>query len=278
MLIRVEHQTTYRYDRAPRLVIQALRKTPRSCASQHVRRWRINADADVRIHQSEDAFGNIMHALYTDGPVEALSVTVSGEVETSDTAGALEGWPERQPELVFLRTTPLTEPGEAIRSFADPLRRKDRLDLLHGLMSSIHAQIAFDAGATDVSHSAQEAFELGRGVCQDHTHIFLAAARWLGVPARYVSGHLRRRDGEAGQEAAHAWAEAKVEGLGWVGFDAANGVCPDANYVRVASALDYLGAAPVRGASYGGQGERLSVSLQVDSPPAASPPPSQLQQ
>lgn len=267
MLIRVDYATCYHYDRAPRFVVQVLRKTPRACSSQHVRRWRINADADVRIRQGEDAFGNITHALYTDGPVESLSVTVSGEVETSTSAGMLDGWPERQPPLVFLRSTPLTQADDATRSFASELPGRDQLDMLHALMAAIHTRIAFDTAVTDVSHSAQEAFALSRGVCQDHTHIFLAAARWLGVPARYVSGHLRRTDGEAEQEAAHAWAEALVEGLGWVGFDAANGICPDENYVRVASALDYLGAAPVRGASYGGQGERLTVSLQVRGQP-----------
>ncbi len=269
MLIRVDHATRYRYDRAPRFVIQVLRKTPRSCDRQHVRRWRIDTDVDARIRQSEDAFGNIIHAIYTEKPVDSLTVSVSGEVETGDSSGLLDGWPERQPPLVYLRTTPLTAPDEAIRQFAAEIAGGDRLDMLHALMSAIHARIGFDTGATGVAHTAAEAFALGRGVCQDHAHVFVAAARCLGVPARYVSGHLRRADGETEQEAAHAWAEALVDGLGWVGFDAANGVCPDESYVRIASALDYLGAAPVRGASYGGLGERMSVSLQVRSHPQA---------
>jgi len=74
---------------------------------------------------------------------------------------------------------------------------------------------------------------------------------------------LLRRDGNDDQEAAHAWAEAWVEGLGWVGFDPANGICATERYVRVATGLDYLGAAPVRGASYGGSGERMAVRLSV---------------
>lgn len=267
MLIRIDHATMYQYDRAARFVVQVLRKTPRSLGSQQVRRWRIDADVDARIRQSEDAFGNIIHALYTERPVDSLTVSVCGEVETGDTGGALDGWPERQPPLVYLRTTPLTLADEAIREFALEHAGADRLDMLHALMGAVRARIGFDTGATGVAHTAAEAFALGRGVCQDHAHIFLAAARFLGVPARYVSGHLRRADGEAEQDAAHAWAEALVDGLGWVGFDAANGVCPDDSYVRIASALDYLGAAPVRGASYGGLGERMSVSLQVRSHP-----------
>jgi transglutaminase-like putative cysteine protease len=100
-------------------------------------------------------------------------------------------------------------------------------------------------------------------VCQDLAHIFIASARAMGLPARYVSGHLARSDGQIDQEAAHAWCEAYVEDLGWVGFDPANGVCPTEAYVRVAIGLDYLGAAPVRGSRYGGDGERLDVRLRV---------------
>ena len=118
-------------------------------------------------------------------------------------------------------------------------------------------------GATSAAHSAADAFRLRRGVCQDHAQIFIACARRLGAPARYVSGHLSRSDGVYEQEAAHAWAEAYVEDLGWVGFDPANGVCPTDHYVRVAVGLDALGAAPIRGASYGGGAESLSVALHV---------------
>ena len=129
-------------------------------------------------------------------------------------------------------------------------------------MTAIHGSVAFEVGVTTPTHTAAEVLALGRGVCQDHAHVFIACARQMGVPARYVSGHLLRQDTEH-QEAAHAWAEAWIEDLGWVGFDPANGVCPTERYVRVAAGLDYLGAAPVRGASYGGGGERLAVRLAV---------------
>jgi transglutaminase-like putative cysteine protease len=85
----------------------------------------------------------------------------------------------------------------------------------------------------------------------------------MGAPARYVSGHLARDDGQIDQEAAHAWCEAYVQDLGWVGFDPANGICPSQSHVRVAIGLDYLGAAPVRGSRYGGGGEQLDVRLRV---------------
>ena len=117
----------------------------------------------------------------------------------------------------------------------------------------------------------------GHGVCQDFAHVFIAAARHLGHPARYVGGYLFQpalshwqSQGSAGQtqstdaqDAGHAWAEALVPHLGWVGFDPANGISPTDAYVRVAVGLDYLGAAPVRGTRYGGGGESLAVKVIV---------------
>src|SRR5690606_33159414 len=123
------------------------------------------------------------------------------------------------------------------------------------LLSAIHRDIACEADpvppSTAVTTTAAQAFGLKRGVCQDLTHIFLAAARAMGTPARYVSGHLYRAEGSAGQAAGHApghaWAEAHVPGLGWIGFDPAGGLCTTEAHVRVAIGLDHLGAAPVRG-------------------------------
>lgn len=263
MRIRIEHATTYSYDRAARFIIQSLRLTPRSCDGQQITRWRIETDVDARLRPSEDAFGNIVHALYTEQPTETLTVRVSGEAETTDTNGVLGGWPERLSPLVFLRSTDLTRCDAALIDFAEEFRDGAVLDRLHRLMGAVHERIAFQVGVTSADHTAAQAFAEGKGVCQDHAHVFIAAARRLGIPARYVSGHMVRLDGLDDQEAAHAWAEAYVEGLGWTGFDAANGVCPTDAYVRVASGLDYLGAAPVRGTSYGGAGERLTVRLNV---------------
>jgi len=99
-------------------------------------------------------------------------------------------------------------------------------------------------------------------VCQDHSHIFIACAREMGMPARYVSGYLMI-DGATAQDAMHAWAEAHVDALGWVGFDVSNAISPDARYVRVATGLDYADASPVSGTRVGGTGERLEVRIDV---------------
>lgn len=263
MRIRIDHATTYAYDRAARFIIQTLRLTPRSSEAQQVRNWRVETDVDARLRQSEDAFGNIVHTLYTEQPTQTLTVRVSGEVVTTDTAGVVPAGQETLPPLVFLRDTALTRRDKLISVFASEFSAHPPLERLHRLMAGIHGSVAFEVGVTTPTHTAAEVLALGRGVCQDHAHVFIACARQMGMHARYVSGHMLRSDGQDDQEAGHAWAEALIPDLGWVGFDPANGICSTDRYVRVAVGLDYLGAAPVRGASYGGGGERLAVRLNV---------------
>ncbi len=263
MRIRIDHSTRYAYQAKARFILQVLRLTPRSCESLQVRDWRIETDVDTRLRRSEDSFGNIVHTLYTERPTTGLTIRVTGEVSTVETGGVFRGPPEKLSPIVFLRSTPLTHADEALREFAAGVAEGPALDRLHRLNAAIQETVKFEVGATSATHTAAEAFAIRRGVCQDHTQIFVACARRLGIPARYISGHLNRSDGQTDQDAAHAWAEAWVEDLGWVGFDAANGVSPTENYVRVACGLDALGASPIRGTSYGGGSESLTVSLNV---------------
>ena len=266
MLIRIAYLTTYNYDRPAKTVVQQLRLTPRPHDGQHITRWRVEIDADGRLRPGEDALGNVSHSLFVAGPVSRLTVTVIGEVETSDTGGIVRGAIERFPEMVFLRGSGLTHCDAALGAFADEVAAKagaNTLNRLHDLMGAVNQGVAFDKTATTSTATAAQAFALKKGVCQDLTHVFITAARRMGIPARYVSGHLVRTDGDTEQEAAHAWAEAFVPGLGWVAFDPTNDLCATDAYVRVAVGLDYLGAAPVRGSRYGGGEERLDVKLRV---------------
>ena len=266
MRIRISHATTYRYETSPTAVTQMLRLTPRNHDGQYVAAWRLGLSEDCELHQHEDAFGNITHSFTADGPLRELSIAVDGEVETQDTGGVVAGTIERFPSALFMRETSLTEADAAIVGFAEAVRSaapKDTLRMLHELLREVHREVVYDTDQTHVATTAAEAFKLRRGVCQDLTHIFIAAARQLGVPARYVSGHFYRADGVTAQEAGHAWAEAYVENLGWVGFDPANAICITEAHVRVAIGLDYLGAAPVRGTRYGGGGETMTVAVQV---------------
>jgi transglutaminase-like putative cysteine protease len=178
----------------------------------------------------------------------------------------VRGTVERFPPSLYLRETALTSPDADIAGFAAASRDAvggDVLKLLHGMLERLHDDMTYDTDPTHSATSAAEAFALKRGVCQDFTHVFIAASRSLGVPARYVGGYFHREDGVREQDAGHAWAEAFVPELGWVAFDPANGICATDAYVRVAVGLDHLGAAPLRGTRYGGAGEVLSVKVRV---------------
>jgi transglutaminase-like putative cysteine protease len=203
--------------------------------------------------------------LYVDSPTSSLSITVAGRVMTEDKHGVVQGLPYDLPPGVFRRPTPLTAAGPAIDALAAPLRkgRGSTLERLHGLAGRLQNTIRFDTEATEVETTAEQAAAAGHGVCQDFTHMFIAACRAAGLPARYVSGHLFRRDGQHLQEAAHAWVEAWVEDLGWVAFDAVNGISTDDAYIRIACGLDYRDAAPIAGARAGGGEEQLSVEVRV---------------
>ncbi len=265
MRIQISHLTNYRYDAPAASVIHMLRLTPRNHDGQYVARWRIDVSTDCRLDQHEDAFGNITHVFTADGPLTELAVAVQGEVETRDTQGIVRGVVERFPPNFYLRETALTTPDVNIAGFAaagNDAVSGDVLNLLHVMLARLHARVSHHSGAP-TTMTAAEAFARRRGGCADFAHIFIAAARTLGIPARYVAGYVPD-GGTSEQGNGHAWAEAFVPELGWVGFDAANGVCATDAHVRVAVGLDSLGAAPLRGTRYGGTGEQVSAKVRVE--------------
>ena len=265
MRLRLRHATNYDYAEPARGAIQVLRLTPRNHATQFVRRWRVEIDADCRLERDEDAYGNITHIFSIDGPIERMRILVDGEIDTSASAGVVRGSLERFPLSYWTSETPLTAPGEGLREFASDLSAQEGGDpfaFLHRLNSAIFENFAFLPGATDTATRAEEVFQHRSGVCQDFAQVFLAAARQMGIPARYVSGYFLRTDTDQ-QQAGHAWAEAHIAGIGWVGFDPAHGLCADERYIRLATGRDYLEAAPIRGSRLGGQGESLSVLVSL---------------
>lgn len=266
MRIHVRHETLYRYDAPAKSAIQLLRLTPRNHDSQYVVRWRVDVSEDCRLDAREDAFGNVTHTFSLDGPISELRIGVDGEIETQDTAGVVRGTVERFPPSLYLRETDLTHADDALVNFAEEFGRRkiSTLEKLHHITAAIYEGFAFLPNATDTKTTAAEAFAAKTGVCQDYAHVFLTAARHIGIPARYVGGYFLRADGMNQQEAGHAWAEAYVGDLGWVAFDPANGISTTDAHVRVAIGLDYLGAAPVRGVRFGGTGETLAVNVHID--------------
>jgi transglutaminase-like putative cysteine protease len=267
MRLRISHLTTFRYATPATSVIQILRLTPRNHDGQYVTRWRIDVSIDCRLDQHEDAFGNISHAFTAEGPFSELTVLAEGEVETRDTQGVVPGAVERFPPTLFLRETPLTTASPAIVEFAGAARDAaggEELQLLHVMLERLHELMTCDFGPGVTAKPAADAFAHRRGSCHDLTHVLIAAARSLGIPARYVSGYFRPDDGGLRQDGHFSWAEAYVARLGWVAFDPVHGICATDAHVRVAAGLDHLGAAPLRGTRYGGVGEVLTSKLTVE--------------
>ena len=265
MKLRISHETVYRYDHPIRNIVQSLRLTPSVFEGQKVQDWKIEVTGGIRGPGFRDGAGDWIEGWTVRGPADQVAVAVSGRIETRDTAGVLRGHREMIHPLTYLRDSPATHPDAGLRKLAEGVAgAADDLDLAHRLSAAVAGAIAYRPGATGAHTTAAEALELGEGVCQDHAHALIAVARLRDMPARYVSGYLHSSlDGQA-HDAAHAWAEIHVAGLGWVGFDAANRCCPDERYVRLGSGLDAADAAPIRGVGSGRGAEELDVRVSVE--------------
>ncbi|WP_308725038.1 transglutaminase family protein [Metapseudomonas otitidis] len=259
MKLSIRHETTYRYDDQVRASIQYLRLTPHDSERQHVLSWELDLPRPVRAQL--DPYGNILHVLTLDEPHEAIVIGARGQVEIDESREAEH---DPQSALPFLRSTRLTAADEALRAFAQQCcpAHTGRGGLIT-LMEALHDHMPYKAGVTAVDSTAAEAFAGRAGVCQDHTHAFLACARTLGVPARFVSGYLYR-DGDS-QLVSHAWAEAWLEGA-WYSFDVTNRLSRPERHLKLAVGLDYLDACPVRGMRRGG-GEQMHARVDLDPPP-----------
>lgn len=262
MRLRISHRTEYRYASPVQYALQRVRLVPASSTLQTVTGWTLKVDGAGEECRFQDHFGNDTRLLSAHGEPHVIAVEAGGEVETFDKAGVSGVHRGFAPLWLFRQETALTRAGEAVKGLAGTIGEGSELDRLHRLMGSIAESVAYREGSTDVATTAEEALTHGAGVCQDHAHIFIAAARLLGFPARYVSGYLMLDAAE--QAASHAWAEAHVSNLGWVAFDCANGISPDERYVRLAVGRDYREAMPVSGILLGQTEERLAVKITVE--------------
>jgi len=271
MRIRVSHEIIHHFSPPARTVNQILRLTPLSFDSQYVLRWRIDVDADGALRETEDAHGNAVTSYSHHGLIERLAISAAGEVETSDAAGVVRGAVERLPAEMYLRESPLAHVNGTLRSMAAEATKgaADPLDSMHRLMAALHEALPYHPDEKDAAGSAVEAFALRRGRARDFAHIFIACARFLGVPARFISGY--RVAGEGTEPAgAHEWSEAHLPVLGWVAFDATAPICPDDRYIRVAVGLDGQDGAMTRCAHSGGGEEKVQTAIRVEQAGAQS--------
>lgn len=269
MLLNISHETLYRYKQAAAYSVQMLRLFPRVDAGQRIVSWQV--DAPGRRWRQLDAYGNQTYAISRNEPHTETRILAYGQVETSEERGVLVPHSLNIPPLAFAHPTPLTESdapiqalaAEALGSYAGSARQS-----LDALMATIYQRVTYVQGVTEVTHSAAQALVEGSGVCQDMAHIFVAACRARGVPARYVSGYILT---DAQHAASHAWAEAWIpdalRGAGaWLGFDVTHNRLAGPELCRLAVGRDYMDAGPVRGSRIGGLQEQMQVKVTVAEP------------
>ena len=268
MLYSIKHQTTYEFEEIPQSVMQKLHLSPISNATQKVIDWNIEIKGANLEFKSKDYHGNTIHLCKYDLISDRITICCSGSVQVEDTLGVVGTHDGSLPLVLFSRPTPLTAPGKRIKilcSKMGKLKRKrssDDISLLHELSSTIRKTIQYVKGKTNIETTAEQALELGEGVCQDHVHVFLTTTRLLGFYSRYVSGYLMIGDNII-QEASHAWAEVYLDGLGWVGFDISNGISPDDKYIKLATGFDYHDVIPLSGVRQGSGNERLLTNIVI---------------
>ncbi len=262
MRLGIRHETVYRYDPPPQQLALRLRLFAVDNEMQRIEAWSVRVNGAEVAPLLTNSFGDREALWRAPEPPERVEVSVEGMVETEDRAGMLGRWPPHRP-AVFLRHSPLTGPEGGIAGFARRAGEGEDglLPRLHRLNGAVAEAVAYRPGATDGSVTAAEALERGAGVCQDHAHLFAAACRFLKIPARYVVGYLHDPGAPLGDT--HAWAEAWVKGLGWVGFDPTHRQSPTDAYVRLGSGLDAFDAAPIRGHVHGPSAESLAAHVTV---------------
>lgn len=259
MRLTVRHLTRYAYDVPVQRAALRLKLFPSRFASQAVLQWSVSVNGVGVAPLFTDQYGD-GEAIWTSSEgLNAIDILAEGAVETSSAAGVVRGLPEPARPGLFLRTTSLTTASAQLEDLARASEGPDTLSSLHTLCDLVRDAVDYVQLSTDAQTSAADALKRGRGVCQDHAHIFIAAARLRNVPARYIAGYLLSE----GEEQTHAWAEAYVTDLGWVGFDPSNRQCPTEHYVRLCAGLDAADAAPVRGCVNDAQQERLSVAVDI---------------
>ena len=238
--------------------------TPASGPSQTVESWSVEVAGIGNAGRLRDGYGNAVHLVNQPRPDGEITIAARGVVTTQDVNGVL-GRPAGEPvPALYKRVTPLTKaPAELVGSVRSGA---SRLDVLHGLMGRVgemlglpqEAQAQSQMQATGEQSQTQAAEAEEPLSPRDHAHLFIGAARALDIPTRYICGYLAAGDGQAG--GLHAWAEAFDDGLGWIGFDPWNQLCPTERYVRLAVGLDADCALPVRTVPVAEMAEKASVT------------------
>ncbi len=266
--LRIDHVTQYDYSVPLKYAHQSLCLTPQASAHQTVHDWSLSAPGPL--FAQRDGYGNLAHTWTLMRRAYSGCVRAQGVVETHASPWLVDEGP---PPLVYLRSTPLTQADAELKAMgraylSDGVNEQTAM----ALAGAVLLRLPYKAAVTHVATTASEALALGAGVCQDHAHVFIAACRSQGVPARYVSGYFYAPDAE--HLASHAWADVCVntaEGR-WLSVDVTHGCLMDERHVRLAVGPDYAACSPIRGVREGGGDESMRVRIDMREALAAEEP------
>ncbi len=281
MFYSIRHVTRFRYTSPVRESVMELRMQPRSEGPQTLRSFQIATNPRAQLYAYTDHLGNAVYHFNLLREHEELRIEVQAVVEFAN----MNPLPERISEADWSRydqaqmsddhfdmlgASKFAKPSPELLTFmkiADIERpHGDPLSALKALNRAIYDSFDYESGVTQVHSPIELALKERRGVCQDFSHIMIAVARQWGIPARYVSGYMYHRgSGDRSEaDATHAWVEAWLPDLGWVGFDPTNNVMAMERHVRAAVGRDYSDVPPTRGTFKGLADTELSIAVAID--------------
>lgn len=279
MMYTVRHITRFRYSRPVTESVMEVRMQPRRDETQHCLSFELTTEPVTRITASRDYLGNIVHHFDVLRPHQELTITARALVTTSAPSppvgldpsawAALDAMVQEGECVEMLIPSHFARPTPLLREFARELeitRRGDPLSLLYEVGERLHNALTYMPKSTHVDSPIDVALQQRQGVCQDYAHIMIALMRELGIPCRYVSGYLYHRRDDTSKDApdaTHAWVEALLPELGWVGFDPTNNMPVGERHIRVAVGRDYADVPPTRGVFKGQADTELGVAVQV---------------
>ena len=288
MYYSIRHVTRFRYTTPVRENFTEVRKQPRSEGPQRCVNFSLHTSPNARVMAYRDDFGNYIHHFDVPSRHSHLTITAQALVDMQPhpalpNALDLGAWDQLDAMTTndayfdYLMPSQAVVPSTELDGLARTLgleRGADPLTMLRRLNTRMFDHFDYAPESTTINTPIAEVIEAGRGVCQDFAHVMLGLVRSVGVPARYVSGYLFNRSGSRERstpEASHAWVEALLPGLGWIGFDPTNDLIAAERHIRTAVGRDYHDVPPTRGVYRGGAETELSVSVQVA--PSDAPPP-----
>lgn len=256
MKLMINHQTHYQYTDMAKNSIQYIKMTPQTNAHQQVLSWGISVPGEQQSHL--DAFNNVWLTTSQRYAYQNMTIMAQGIVDiNTESTHAIDL--ELSP-MLFLQKTPSTmcnpEMEDFARSYVPFISHENLVKLSEALLS----HMPYISDTTGVNTTAIHAFEDRQGVCQDHSHVFIAMCKVLGIPARYASGYLYVPD--TSHLASHAWAEVYLN-QSWYSFDISNQIYTPSSHIYVAIGRDYWDVAPVRGVREKGGVESMSSIVQV---------------